>query len=203
MIASAILSVMSFRARIASSLDGITYEIGSGSQFVSTIAAIGTLSLFASPTARCSRRVSTTYMMSGRSWRCLMPPRRLLSFSILRSIVSCSRFESIANSPRSRRLSRSSSVATRWRIVCQFVSIPPSQRSTTYGIPQRSAASWRLAAACFLVPTNSTVPPLAATERTASVASVSFSTVWARSRMWIPLRSVKMYGRIFGFQRRV
>jgi hypothetical protein len=50
-------------------------------------------------------------------------------------------------------------------MVVKLVSIPPSQRKFTYGIPTRSAwvliDSW----ACFLVPTNSTLPPLATVSR--------------------------------------
>ena len=44
-------------------------------------------------------------------------------------------------------------------IVSKFVSSPPSQRWLTYGMPAASATSLIASRACFLVPTNSTVPP--------------------------------------------
>ena len=47
----------------------------------------------------------------------------------------------------------------RWLIVWKFVSRPPSQRWLTYGMPAASATSLTASRACFLVPTNSTVPP--------------------------------------------
>ena len=47
----------------------------------------------------------------------------------------------------------------RCEIVWKFVSRPPSQRWLTYGCPAASAISLMASRACFLVPTNSTVPP--------------------------------------------
>src|SRR4249919_476226 len=57
--------------------------------------------------------------------------------------------------------------------------------------------------ACFLVPTNRIVSPPATVSVTNERAASRRCTVWARSMMWIPLRSAKMYGFILGFQRRV
>ena len=51
----------------------------------------------------------------------------------------------------------------RSEIVWKFVSRPPSQRWLTYGMPASSATSLMESRACFLVPTNSTVPPRWAT----------------------------------------
>ncbi len=47
----------------------------------------------------------------------------------------------------------------RSEIVWKLVSRPPSQRWFTYGWPAASAISLMPSRACFLVPTNSTVPP--------------------------------------------
>ena len=91
----------------------------------------------------------------------------------------------------------------RLETVWKFVSSPPSQRWWIYGIPAASAASAIVSRACFLVPTNSTVPPRPATlEANSCACASSFSVRW-RSMMWIPLRSPKMNLRILGFQRRV
>ena len=66
-------------------------------------------------------------------------------------------------------------------------------------VASATIGSW----ACFLVPTKRTWSPRATVSRTASRATSRRWTVWARSMMWIPLRSAKMNGRILGFQRRV
>jgi hypothetical protein len=44
-------------------------------------------------------------------------------------------------------------------IVWKLVSIPPSQRWFTYGMPQRFDSSSTICCACFLVPTKRIVPP--------------------------------------------
>ncbi len=86
-------------------------------------------------------------------------------------------------------------------IVFQLVSMPPSQRWLTKCWPERRAASAIGSCAWRLVPTNSTLPPAAAVWRTKSSARAKSGTVCDRSMMWTPLRSPKMYGFIFGFQR--
>ena len=91
----------------------------------------------------------------------------------------------------------------RFLIVTKLVSMPPSQRLLTYGMSARVASSAIGSWACFLVPTNRTLSPRATVSRTNSRATSRRLTVWARSMMWIPLRSAKMNGRILGFQRRV
>ena len=53
-------------------------------------------------------------------------------------------------------------------MVLKLVSRPPSQRLETYGMPTRSASSLIDSWHCFLVPTNSTVPPRSAVLRTKS-----------------------------------
>ena len=55
-----------------------------------------------------------------------------------------------------------------FRIVLKLVSIPPSQRWLTYGVPARRASSSTASCACFFVPTKRTVFPSAAMLRTAS-----------------------------------
>src|SRR5256885_2284322 len=64
-IASAIFWQISFTARIASSFAGMITSIRSGSQFVSTMAAIGISRRRASSTAMCSRCGSTTKIAVG------------------------------------------------------------------------------------------------------------------------------------------
>ena len=69
----------------------------------------------------------------------------------------------------------SSSSLSRWRrlnTVEKLVSIPPSQRWLTYGIPTRPACSAMTSWACFLVPTYRIVPPW---------ATVSLMNSYARS----------------------
>src|SRR5688572_27636451 len=54
-----------------------------------------------------------------------------------------------------------------------------------------------------LVPTNNNVPPSASRLLTKLAASVYMGCVFSRLIMWILLRSPKMKGDIFGFQKRV
>src|SRR3954469_14388069 len=68
---------------------------------------------------------------------------------------------------------------------------------------QRSAHSWTVSRACFLVPTKSTVPPPVASSPANLRAFSSSASVCSRSMMWIPSISPKMKRRMFGFQRRV
>ena len=88
-------------------------------------------------------------------------------------------------------------------IVWKFVSVPPSQRVLTKGMPQRSASLRTISRDCFFVPTKSTASPADTDSRICVSASSRRRTVCERSRMWMPLRSVKMKGRMRGFQRRV
>ncbi len=77
----------------------------------------------------------------------------------------------------------SSSRCTLLWTVAKFVSIPPSQRSVTYGMPQRVAYSLIATLACFLVPTKRTEPPLSDTSRTKAHAFCSARRVFCRSMM--------------------
>ena len=80
----------------------------------------------------------------------------------------------------------------RFLMVTKLVSMPPSQRLVTYGWPARIASCITGSCACFLVPTNSTLSPRATVSVTNSSAVSRRLTVWARSMMWMPLRSAKM-----------
>src|SRR5512132_3289177 len=157
--ASAIRRVTSETDRIASSLPGITKSTSSGSQFVSTIAMTEMPSLRASLTAMCSFLVSITKIASGSRSRLCMPPRLRSSFSFSWRRRIASRLGRKSNAPV-RSISRSSRRRSRRReTVWKFVSIPPSQRVVTNGIPTRTAWSEMTSCACFLVPTNRITPP--------------------------------------------
>ena len=132
-----------------------------------------------------------------------MPPS--IALSLFSSSVSpaASFLGSRSKSPASCRASSWSSRPIRFLIVTKLVIMPPSQRLVTYGWPERIASCITGSCACFLVPTNSTLSPRATVSVTNSSAVSRRLTVWARSMMWIPLRSAKMNGRILGFHRRV
>ena len=87
--------------------------------------------------------------------------------------------------------------------VLRLVRVPPSQRSVTKGCPQALADSLTASWACFLVPTNRMLPPLAAVADRNLQASSIWPTVLDRSMTWMPLRASKMKRFILGFQRRV
>src|SRR5829696_4393095 len=169
--------------RIASSLPGITYRTGLGSQLESTRPMIGISRRSASRRAISS--VFRSMMITASGMRCMSatPPRL---YSSLRSSASID-MRSFVGSRSSRPPSFSSrSSCRRWirlRIVLKLVSSPPSQRRFTYGIWHRSAHCSTESRACFLVPTNRITPPFAATSVTKSVACFSSSSVWRRSMM--------------------
>ena len=71
-----------------------------------------------------------------------------------------------SNPPLSRSRWYSCILCTRLKIVWMFVSVPPSHRWLTKGIPQRLACISTLGWICFLVPTNRSVPPPATMSRT-------------------------------------
>ncbi len=181
--ASAITRVTRLTARIASSLPGITKSTSSGSQFVSTIAITGMSSFLASVTAICSFFVSTTKTASGRRSRAWIPPRFRSSFSrsCWRRITSFFGRLSIAPDDSISRNSRRR--IRRREIVVKFVSIPPSQRWFTNGIPTRFACSSTTSCACFLVPMNRTVPRRRPRSRTNSCVSSIPSRDFSRSMM--------------------
>ena len=130
-------------------------------------------SLRASLTAMCSFLVSTTQIALGTRDMSLIPPS-------VRSSLSCSRrscrssflvMPEEATSPKSIS-SSSLSRCSRLYTVEKLVSIPPSQRWFTNGIPTRRACSAIASCACFLVPTYRMVPPC---------ATVSLMNSYARS----------------------
>ena len=84
--------------------------------------------------------------------------------------------------------------------VLKLVSMPPSQRWSTNGVPQRSASSRMISRAWRLVPTNRIVPLFEDSWRTNFIASWYMARVFSRLMMWILLRWPKMNGAIFGFQ---
>jgi len=85
-------------------------------------------------------------------------------------------------------------------MVLKFVSVPPSQRWLTYGMPQRCASVSMASRAARLVPTNRILPLLAARRPAKLQASFSSGSVCSRLMMWILLRAPKMYGSILGAQ---
>ena len=109
----------------------------------------------------------------------LMPPRFFSSFSRSRSIWATSLFGSAnrCRPPPSSRGSRRRSMPC--FTVLKLVSVPPSQRWVTKYWPERVASSTMTSWACFLVPTNRTVPPLAVASTTALSAPRNSLTVSA------------------------
>ena len=123
---------------------------------------IGMCSLRASSTARCSFFVSTTQTADGVRVISRMPPSVRSSLSRSRFICRSSFFVRPLPATLSKSISSSSlRRLIRWWTVWKFVSMPPSQRWLTYGMPTRVACSAMASCACFLVPTNMTVPPRA------------------------------------------
>ena len=173
----------------------------SGSVFESTTATIGMPRRLASCTAICSLLVSMMKRRSGTPPMSLMPPMARSSLSRLRVIVSRS---FLVRALASELFSSSSSFLS-WAIepliVFQLVSMPPSQRALTKYCAERLAASAIGSCACRFVPTKSTRPPAATTSDTACSARLRSGTVCVRSRMCTLLRTPKMKGFIFGFQR--
>ena len=82
----------------------------------------------------------------------------------------------------------------------KLVSMPPSQRCDTYGMPQRTASSFTESRAERLVPTNSTLPRFCARPERKFIASLNSGNVFSRLMMWILPRAPKMYGAMRGFQ---
>ena len=68
-------------------------------------------------------------------------------------------------------------------MVVKLVSMPPSQRKVTYGMPTALGLFLDRSCACFLVPTNRTVLPFATeSRRNAYVRSIA-PVVFCRSMM--------------------
>ena len=79
--------------------------------------------------------------------------------------------------------SSSSSRSRRLRMVRKLVSVPPSQRSVTYGMPLRWHSSTMVSAACRLVPTKRISPPPLATRLKYLIARSKPRTVSFKSMM--------------------
>src|ERR1035437_10910040 len=88
-------------------------------------------------------------------------------------------------------------------IVQKLVSIPPSHLSLTQLDSHLLASCSITFLACFLVPTKRTFFPSETVLERLSAASTRRAWVFFRSIMWIPFFSIKIYGFILGFQRRV
>ena len=95
----------------------------------------------ASVTAMCSFLVSITKMALGSRSRLAMPPRFRLSFSNSRVCCNASRFGMPSKSPAASIVRSSCMRLTRPDTVEKLVSMPPSQRWLTKGMPQASAYS--------------------------------------------------------------
>ncbi len=80
--------------------------------------------------------------------------------------MSASFFGMASKSPASFMRSYSIIFFTLALMVVKLVSIPPSHRSFTYGMPHLAAALEIGSCVCFLVPTNRMMPPSAARSRT-------------------------------------
>ncbi len=102
---------------------------------------------------------STMKMASGSDSMSLIPPRLLSSFSCSRRSMVASFLPRFSIWP----LAISSVISARrlmdCRMVLKFVSMPPSHRWLTKGMPQRMASACIASRAERLVPTNSTLPP--------------------------------------------
>ena len=115
--------------------------------------------------------VSTIHTAAGTRLMSLIPPRVFASLSFSRRMISSSFL--VKELPAASSKSISSSSLSRWRrllTVAKLVSIPPSQRWFTYGMPTRAACSATGSCAWRLVPTKSTVPPRATVSLTNSKA---------------------------------
>ena len=159
---------------------------------MSTIPKTGIPRRLASLTAMCSFITSITKSAEGRRVRSAIEPRFFSSLARWRLICRISRLERLENVPSAISLSMLDIFLTALRIVGKLVSIPPGQRSITYGIFTDVAFSATISLACFLVATNKTFLPLLAIAFKASAASSIFTTVLLRSMIWIPLRSMKI-----------
>ena len=174
--------------------------MASGEQLVSTMAIIGIPSLRASFTAMSSWLTSTMNSASGSPFMSLMPPR--LRSSLSRSRVSCSTsfLTRCSMLPSSLIPSSCFKRFTEARMVRKLVSIPPSQRCETNGMPQRLASSSTATLAARFVPTNMMEPRLAAILLMKFIESISIGRVFSRLIIWILPRAPKMKGAILGFQ---
>ena len=97
-----------------------------------------------------------------------MPPSVRWSLMRSRESTSASFFVSTVAPPVTSMSSSSLRRCSRLKTVWKLVSIPPSQRSVTYGMPTRLACSAIDSCAWRLVPMNMMVPPWATVSLTKS-----------------------------------
>ena len=167
------------------------------------MATIGTRNRRASASALCSRLISTMKIASGLVARSRMPLSRMCSRFNSRRSIDCSCLTNSAILPSVSIVSNSTIRLMERLMVLRLVIMPPSQRSHAYGWPVASAVSLMVSWACFLVPTKSTLPPLATMPLRNSAAASICDAVCTRSMMWMPFRASKMNSVIFGFHLRV
>ena len=134
---------------------------------------IGMCARFASLTAIESSVGSTMKSAPGSRVMFRSPPKPRSMRLYLRVRSMRSFFERSDSSIAITCCSSSCMKTTRLEIVVQLVSVPPSQRSVTCGMPQRSASVWMMSRACRLVPTKSTICPAETTSRILSSAASS------------------------------
>ena len=101
------------------------------------------------------------------------------------------------------RRSRSLSFLICLLTVSTLVSVPPTQRTVTYGISTDSAAAFTKSLCCFLVPTKRIFLPFLAISVAFGKAASRASTVFSRLIIWASWRLLWIYGAIFGCQRLV
>ncbi len=143
----------------------------------------GMPSLRASPTAMCSLFVSTTQTADGTLAMSRIPPRLRSSLFFSRVSIKISFLVRPSKPPVCSIASSSLRRCSRLCTVEKLVSMPPSQRWLTYGMPTRVASAATDSCACFLVPTNRTVPPWATVSLTNSYALSMKVSVCCRSMM--------------------
>ena len=114
-----------------------------------------------------------------------MPPRFRSILRYSRRSDDCIFLEYAPNSSEGISFSSSSSRASLFRMVRKLVSVPPSQRSLTYGMPQRPASFATASAPCRFVPTNSTRLPEADTCLRYFLARSRPRIVSRTSMMWM------------------
>ena len=148
------------------------------------MAITGIPSLRASLTAMCSFLVSTTHNALGTRDMSLIPPSDRSSLSRSRRSWSSSFLVMPEPATSSKSISSSSlSRCSRLKTVVKLVSMPPSHRWFTNGMPTLRACSATASWACFLVPTYRTVPPWATVSLMNSYAWSMKSSDCCRSMM--------------------
>ena len=175
----------------------------SGSELLSSTATTGMPSLLASATAIASLLVSITNRMSGRPPISLMPPSARSSLSRSRVSFSSS-FLVRPGWPRAKLLVELAQPLDRLGD-----RLPVGQHAAEPAVVDviLAAALGRLGDRVLRLALGADEQHAAAAGRRRRArprsAWCSSGTVCSRSMMWTPLRTPKMYGAIFGFQRRV